>query len=175
MKWLSALVLLGVACLSGCATQPASMPALGDISGRYESRVDQNGGRLILRCDRAEIASPLCQLWAEDQNIAGKSKMALEFLPLSYGQQYLKNLISTSATDAVANPERVRKVAVAKSDLAPLQVLATDQSACFADKKYADLLLVCQVPRQGNDAVVVFMRGLCDRCQFEPTVLRKKS
>jgi hypothetical protein len=60
-----------------------------------------------------------------------------------------------------------------ESDVQFLRSLALDK--CYpADETSGvsgDLVQLC-VP-QGDSRVVLFIRGLCDRCEFEPIVLKK--
>lgn len=60
------------------------------------------------------------------------------------------------------------------SDIALLRELALDQCHPAAESKgvSGDLLQLC-IPADSS-RVVLFMRGLCDRCDFEPVVLEKQ-
>jgi hypothetical protein len=58
------------------------------------------------------------------------------------------------------------------SDLAVLRGLEVEK--CHPDALMGDLLQLC-VPAGSPANVVLFMRGLCDRCSFEPVVLRRQA
>jgi hypothetical protein len=112
-------------------------------------------------------------LWQEGGRYSAAAKTAVEFVSPTAKQQYLKDLVVNSAKEAATSPQMQREFPIADKDVALLQVLAADQASCLADKKYADLMLACPVPSQGGDTVVMFIRGLCDHCRFEPVALRK--
>ena len=61
---------------------------------------------------------------------------------------------------------------LAASDVSLVRGLALDK--CHPDAEYyGDILQLC-IPAGSTSTVVLFMRGVCDRCNFEPVVLRKQ-
>jgi hypothetical protein len=173
MKWLWVAAFVALAGVAGCSMPPTSAPVRGDAPVKYESTAWSDGSRLVLQCDRAGVSSLACQFWKEGEARPAERKTAAEFMPLGKNQQYLKRLVGESAVEAVKNPQGQREAPIASRDVTLLQDLTASQESCLADRKYADLLLACPAHGQDSNIVVMFFRGLCDRCRFQPVVLRK--
>jgi hypothetical protein len=95
------------------------------------------------------------------------------FVPMTTQQQYLRRLVSVSAQDVMNNPKKPRELPVVETDLPAIASVAANQEACFAERQYSDLMVGCAPTNLKTRSVVVFFRGLCDRCEFDPVVLRK--
>ena len=55
----------------------------------------------------------------------------------------------------------------------PLLVrIAKGEISCFADEAMADLLVLCPIPDSEPKTLILFMRGLCDPCDFTPVVFK---
>ena len=152
--------------LVGCATAPTK-----ETNVRLMSSPWQNAKQMVLECDGSVVLNTACRFGLEGGGKPVEKKTSALFDTLSPRHQYLKRLIALSATDAVKNPKKQREAPVSDADVSVLQGVANNQDACLADREYTDFLVACPVPNA--NAVVLFFRGLCDRCVFEPTVLRR--
>lgn len=173
MKWLWVAAMAALAGVAGCGTQPASTASFGAAPARYLSNPSADGSRLLLQCEPAQAETNACQFSPQRSGRPTERMTASEFVPLETRQQYLRRLVGEAAAQAVQRPEDQRDVPVTRQDLGLLQELARRQDSCLADRKYADLLVLCPVPGQASETIVMFIRGLCDRCRFQPVVLRK--
>jgi hypothetical protein len=173
MKWLRTLTLLAFACLIGCGTQPSVTGFLGVVPTQYASTSGVTGEKLVLQCGSLVNTAVSCQLWQEGGRNSISTKTSMEFIPLTESQQYLKDLVESSAKDAVEFPRSQRDFPLTDKDIPLFRSMVRGHTACFADKKYADLILVCSTNSQSSETVVMFIRGLCNSCPFQPAVLRK--
>ena len=115
--------------------------------------------RMTLTCEGPAVVDTQCNI-AVGQGSAGQ---AIRFTakPTRYA-----HLLKVGVEKAAQNP------ALAALDLAVLRGL--DLGKCHPDAEYfGDLFQLCVSPGSAS-TVVLFMRGLCDRCDFEPVVLRKQ-
>ena len=146
--------------------------AAGPVVTRFESSAAPNGKRLVVVCAKESSAAASCGLDSQDTK-AAEPVLSLEFLPLSADQPYLANVVSEAADAQVLDPKDVDGIAPTAADIAVLRQVGRNPSICLAEKDRADVLLACPTGRPFEDAVVIFIRGLCDRCDFKPIVVRK--
>jgi len=172
MRWVATLAVAILMLVAGCSAI-ALTPSRFLESGRFESAVSPEGERMALQCKDATADTQVCELGLESGGGAYRRASGLELLPLSSRQEYLGKLVSQAAADAVNESGHRRSTHVSTGDVAFLQVVAGGQSNCLADRNYADLMVACPVPAQHGQAVVFMLRGLCDRCRFEPVVMRR--
>jgi acyl-CoA synthetase (NDP forming) len=88
--------------------------------------------------------------------------------------RYLETLTTQVIDKARANPKSVAETVVNQADLQALVSINLTPSNCKSDSEMADLMIACLHPSEKVTTVVMFMRGLCDSCKFEPIVVRKK-
>ena len=156
---------------------PSCLPALAADAGpagtRFESSAAPDGQRVVIICAKAApTAAVPCGVGSQTAKAAPPG-LSLEFLPLTDGQSYLAEL-AREAADAQARDLKVLDgIPPTAADVAVLKQVAKDPSACLAERNSADLLLACPTGRHFEDAVVMLFRGLCDRCEFQPIVVRK--
>jgi hypothetical protein len=67
-------------------------------------------------------------------------------------------------------PELLKNTMSHPADIPVVQSIQLTPASCKADKEFFDLMHASEKPA----TVVLVMRGLCDRCEFEPIVIRKK-
>jgi hypothetical protein len=129
----------------------------------FTANVD--GGRVTLTCDGPAVVDTSCSL-----GMASGGAVPVRFTtqPTRYAH-LLKRGIEKSI-ESNQHPFRP-----SDEDIAVLRQLALDQCHPAAESKdlSGDLLQLC-IPSGSTSNVVLFMRGLCDRCEFEPLVLRKQ-
>jgi hypothetical protein len=104
-------------------------------------------------------------------NHAPLEKNAFTFVPINIKHQYLRRLIADSANSVLQNPNKPREVQIDEKDLPSLANIVSNQKSCFMDSEYQGLMIVC-TPLD-KSVVVAFFRGVCDRCEFQPVILRK--
>ena len=164
-----------VACLlvAGAACLPTHAAGEGaSATSRFESNAAPNGKRLVMVCAKGAPAAVACGLDFQDAKAAAPS-LDLEFLPLSDEQGYLARLAGDAVDAQARAPKAVDGIEPTAADVAALRQVANAPAACLAEKNRADLLLACPTGKRFEDAVVMLFRGLCDRCEFEPIVVRK--
>jgi Fe-S cluster biogenesis protein NfuA len=155
-----AISALAIAIVVGCAT-PAPEQAPGQPLA-YSG--GEAGDKLFLNCQgRSLIATP-CKLGTEPSSM---DAIVFTADPTRYGHM-LKDSIARTLAD--------QKNVVHKqpADVKVLRELVVEKCnpAAQSDSGLGELVQIC-VP--SNPAkVVIFMRGLCDRCEFEPIVLTRE-
>jgi hypothetical protein len=166
---------IATACLlaAGGASLPAqaadeAAPAIS----RFESGVSPDGKRLVMVCAKPAADSVRCGLdWQAAQGVT--PSVGIEFVPLASNQRYLADLARDAADAQARAPKAIDGILPTAADVALLQQVVKAPGACLADKDRADLVLACPTGKRFEDAVVMLFRGLCDRCEFEPIVVRK--
>lgn len=155
-----ATALFCAAMLSGCAT--SGPPAVH--GGAYEGSVE--GQRFALSCPDAAVIDVPCRL-----EIGSHASMDLEFSrqPTSFTPLFRQAVDEAMTGSTQAGP-------VSTTDRRLLRRLDFDRCHPVKDSRAwsGDLLQMC-LPSGETDALVVFLRGLCDRCQFVPVVLRRRA
>lgn len=133
----------------------------GNKSTEYIASVGNE--RLSLVCEGSGTIDTTCFIKVGSSN----SLQPVRFItqPTRYSHLLRKGVEKTLA------PEQRR---LSASDTSLLRELAVDQCHPAAESKgmSGDLLQLC-IPSDSSK-VVLFMRGLCDRCDFEPVVLEKR-
>ena len=168
-RWTDVFVASLLAAAAFCLPAHA---AGGSVTNRFESDLGLGGKRLVVVCTRDAAAAVPCGVDFLDAKAAAPS-LSLEFAPMSSGQDYLARLAREAADAQMHDQAVVEGIPPTGADLAVLQHLAKDASACLAEKNNADLMLACPTGRRFEDAVVMLFRGLCDHCRFQPIVVRK--
>ncbi len=163
-------IFAAITALTGCSTQSIRF---GEMPSEFESSPFSNETRLVLQCSGINASVISCDLLQQGGKRPDASKIKFELLPLTADRMYLKRLISEASKEVLEAPKAKRDAPVAENDLILLQDFVASQESCLADKKQADLMVVCPVVRQGSDSVAMFIRGLCDKCRFQPVFLRR--
>jgi hypothetical protein len=160
----------------GCGTVPPQMQLerqTGPV--RYESGVSPTGMRIVLHCKGNSAFTSVCQLWTQGAAPqSAKNLMDIELRPFANEQQYLRTYIPVAAEDAIKHPKPSQDMPVLiDADVFVVRQAVANPAACVADKAYPDLLVACPASEKSTSNLVMFIRGLCDRCEFHPVVLRK--
>jgi hypothetical protein len=121
--------------------------------------------RLSLICDGSVMVDIACLIRVGSSG----SVQPVQFI--TQATRY-SHLLRKGIDKALAPEQRLRRLSA--SDIPLLRELALDQCHPAAESKdmSGDLLQLC-LPAD-TSKVVLFMRGLCDRCDFEPVVLEKQ-
>ncbi|MGZ5180273.1 MAG: hypothetical protein ACXWC6_18480 [Ramlibacter sp.] len=164
------LPLLGLALvLAGCATglpTAATAPA----AGHYASGAWPDGSLAGLDCEGPSWGAATCEMWQKP--VRGTRSVVTKMRLQALGGTYLPALLAESAGTKLREPGSSKTPALAAADQPVLRaVAASAASACVGDKDHPDMVALC-APEAGG-SIVLFLRGLCDRCRFEPVVLRK--
>jgi len=120
--------------------------------------------RLTLKCDGRAVIDTPCRI-----GIGSSGDKPVRFTTQSTRYAHLlKQGIEKFLED------KQHRLRPSDSDISLLRDLALDKCHPAAESEglSGDLLQLC-VPA-GSSSVVLFMRGLCDRCEFEPFVLKKQ-
>jgi hypothetical protein len=120
--------------------------------------------RLTLSCEGSAVVDTPCRFGI---GTAGDTQVRFTTQSTRYAH-LLKRGIEKVLDD------KQHKLRPIESDIPLLRGLALDKCHPAAESQgvSGDLLQLC-VPA-GSASVVLFMRGLCDRCGFEPIVLKKQ-
>ena len=166
---LSACVLAGLAaCLPAQAQGVASYAVV-----RFESGAAANGKRMVLACAQAASASAMsCGVDSLPAD-APLPRLRMQLQPLPKDRAYLLDLVREAVEAQLREMKAVDGIPLVAADAAVLQQVAKNASACVADEESADVMLACPTGKRFEDAVVMLFRGLCDRCEFRPIVVRK--
>lgn len=160
LKWFEYMTGRYSASTASASGSPSSIVA-GNKSPEYAARVGNE--RLSLICDESGMIDAACFIRV------GSSGSVQPVRFIARPTQY-SHLLRKGVEKALA-PEQTR---VSASAIPVLRELALDQCHPAAESKgmSGDLLQLC-IPSDPSK-VVLFMRGLCDRCDFEPVVLEKQ-
>lgn len=166
MRYLLATVCVLI--LAACATT-----APKESKSRFQSQPGADQRYMVFECQDSTIFGNDCRFRMEGGNRPAETNTEVFFVPMTSQQQYLRRLVSVSAQDVLNNPKKSREAPVAEIDMPIISSVVSNQDACFAERQYSDLMVACAPANLKNKLVVVFFRGLCDRCEFQPVVLRK--
>jgi hypothetical protein len=121
-------------------------------------------GSITLTCDGSAVVNTSCLI-----GIVSGGQVPVRFTtqPTRYA-----HLLKRGIEKIIA--DRQHPLRPSDADIGVLQGLALDQCHPAAPAKdlSGDVLQLC-IPAGSSSTAVLFMRGLCDRCEFEPVVLRK--
>jgi hypothetical protein len=166
MRYLLATVCVLV--LAACATT-----ATKESKSRYQSQLGADQRYMVFECQGSTIVGNDCLFRMEGGGRPAEANSQAFFVPMTSQQQYLRRLVSISAQGVLNDPKKPREAPVAEIDMPAIESISSNQDACFAERQYYDLMVACAPSNLRDKLVVVFFRGLCDRCEFQPVVLRK--
>ncbi len=169
-------VLVTLASLAGCGTEPFKLTDqkhAGPV--RYESgKIPPENAQMVLQCAGSSWVASKCDLLTQQ---AGKQvpdhRSAVMFVALRPNQQHLKRLIGESVSESLAGRGGKLDPPIFVQDYPLLQRVRQSQDGCVAEAELADLIVACPIVESTGQAIVLFIRGLCDSCRFAPVVLRK--
>jgi hypothetical protein len=145
-------------------SKPAAV-AEAAIATTYAATAKQEDDRLRLTCEGSAVVDTSCAI-----RVGSGNPMPVRFTtqPTRYA-----DLLRTGMEKIIANERHPFRPST--EDIRILRGLALDKCHPAAESRdlSGDLLQLC-VPSGSSSNVVLFMRGLCDRCEFEPLVLRKQ-
>jgi hypothetical protein len=144
------------------------LAALAASAAQFGSAPSPRGEKLRVTCAGAELLQADCSL-------AGIGKDGRQAYPAT----------ALRFTDLTQQTQLLQQVALAKRDnpavgdipmdAQSVAVLdAIDWERCFESKQMGGLAVMCAPPGAQPEWAVLFLRGLCDRCRFEPIVLKKE-
>jgi hypothetical protein len=164
-----------VTLLFGCGNVTKLEPVAKTVasgSATYESSPDAKGAFTRLVCGKHSPFLGTCDLYSfANENRAADAAIKTQF---NLHQKYLLDLITTVVSGVAKNPNLVKKTLTSQRDAEAVKSLNPSEANCKADAEMADLLLVCEQSNEKPHTLILFVRGLCDRCNFEPVVMRKK-
>ena len=122
--------------------------------------------RIAFTCEAAEVLDTPCNL-AIGQGSPGQT-MPVRFATTStrYAHLLKAGIEKAASGNQSAFPPDAAGITV-------LRNLALEKCHPGAGES-ADMLQLC-IPDGASSSVVLFVRGLCDRCGFEPIILRKQA
>lgn len=130
----------------------------------FEAVSGQN--RIALNCEGSAAVDAACKVEVGEGGQSGSMKVRFGSKPTQY-----PHLLKPAIEKAIRGGRR--EFPPSEADIAVLRSLMVEK--CLPDTEYSgDILQLC-LPPDSSSAIVLFMRGVCDRCEFEPVVLRKKA
>jgi hypothetical protein len=156
-----------VACLARFPVTALAMTLLGWVGAAHADIFAAISGndRVTLTCEGAVVVDTSCTI-AMGQGSPGET-MPVRFTAQPTRYAHLLKLGIEKAAESNRLPFRLDA-----SDISLLRGLALDKCHPGADDS-GDIFQLC-IPAGSSSSVVLFMRGVCDRCDFEPFVLRKQ-
>ena len=153
----------------GCGSVPIVSPDTNAGITQYRSvPAAAEGQAITIECGSASsLQNADCMLWTDP-----KYKTSVRFLSLRDNQSYLTRLIKESASKPGPRSGAGADFLISAADSALIRRIAEGKISCFADERMADLIVACPVSELEQKTVILFLRGLCDRCEFEPIPLR---
>jgi hypothetical protein len=138
------------------SAQGAHADAFAAVSGK---------DRIVLTCEGAAVLDTPC-------NIAMGQDAPVQAMPVRFATTSTRyaHLLKAGIENAAAGKQSAFPPDAA--GLAVLRSLALEKCHPAAGES-ADMLQLC-IPEGTSSSVVLFARGLCDRCGFEPIILRKR-
>ena len=118
--------------------------------------------RLTLTCEGTAVVETPCKI------ASGPG----EAMPLRFTTKPTRyvHLLKPALDKAIASNKA--PLPLDRADVSLLRGLALDK--CHPDADYfGDLFQLC-VPADSDSSIVLFVRGLCDRCEFEPIILKRQ-
>ncbi|MEO6279163.1 hypothetical protein [Roseateles sp.] len=171
-RWTAALFACLLGAVAACPAVHAA-DAASPVIARFESGAAADGKRLVLACAKsapgAAVACGLGQLAAT----AAAPGLSMQFQLLPPDRAYLLSLVRNAVEAQVRDPRVVEGISLIPADAMALQQVAKNPAVCVGDENTADVMLACPTGKRFEDAVVMLFRGLCDRCEFQPIVVRK--
>ena len=162
------VVTLGFLVTIGVLNKAISAPDSNVSATLFLSAIAVGGSTITVECANSQsLLESDCVLWNDP-----KYKTPVKFLNLRENQSYLTRLIKESASKTGPRSGVSADFPILALDTALLKNIADGKTPCFADEKMADLLVACPISEREQKTLILFMRGLCDRCEFEPIVLK---
>jgi hypothetical protein len=142
----------------------ASVVVTGNKSTEYTAGIGND--RLSLSCNGSAMVDTACLIKIGSSGSAQPARFMGQ--PTRYS-----HLLRKGVEKALASEQHLRRSS--SSDISLLRELALDKCHPAADSQgmSGDLLQLC-TPADSS-RVVLFIRGLCDRCDFEPFILEKQT
>jgi hypothetical protein len=126
--------------------------------------------RLMLTCDGTTVIETPCRMGA-DSSGSPLPVQSVRFVAPGTRYRY-PHLLKQGLEKILENKQN--SLYPSASDISLLRSLALDKChpADESGGMSGDLLQLCIPP--DSSSIVLFMRGLCDRCDFQPIVLKKQ-
>jgi hypothetical protein len=142
--------------------------ALGSICTTFAEVFSASSGndRITLTCDGTALIGTACKIETGAQGVSGQATP----VRFTSGPTKYAHLLKRGAETFDSRPFPFRPTA---TDLPLVRGLQWDQCHPAADS-LGDVFQLC-LPEGSSSDVVLFMRGVCDRCEFEPIVLKKQT
>jgi len=119
--------------------------------------------KMSLICDGASVINTACRIETGESTPQQSMAVRFENKPTRY-----PHLLKLGIEKAIDNRTAVK---LNPADFPLLRGLVLEN--CRPSAEYSgDLIQIC-VPESTSSSVVLFLRGLCDRCDFEPVILKK--
>jgi hypothetical protein len=132
----------------------------------FESPVDKDGNLMALACESRPGLNGPCKF--SYGKPARSETIATSFVA---AQDYVVDLIRKAAQQKVAEP--AKGITAPAEAVAALESARLDVKSCFTSVEMGELFVVCASPDREDEYAFLFMRGLCDRCDFESIPLKR--
>jgi hypothetical protein len=125
--------------------------------------INSGDDRMTLNCAGMDVIETSCKIEVGQGTPQQSVAVRFENKPTRY-----PHLLKLGIEKAIDNRTSVK---LDPADIPLLRGLILEK--CHPSAEYSgDLIQLC-VPEGASSSVVLFLRGLCDRCDFEPVILKK--
>jgi hypothetical protein len=145
-----------------------ALPLLAHAANyEYESAADPTGATLKFSCESELGISSRCRL------AFGKGpQVQSTATTFTSAPDYLMALIREAARKSLENPSP-KAPPFSDEDRAALAQVNLTGKSCFSSVEMSDLLVACSPQDSSREQAVLFIRGLCDGCSFDPIPIKR--
>ncbi|WP_048440776.1 hypothetical protein [Caenimonas sp. SL110] len=142
--------------------------AMGASGAQFGSAPSPRGESLRLACPASELLHADCSL-------AGIGKDGKQAYPAT-AMKFTEATLQTQVLQQVALAKRDSPVVgdIAMDAQSVDRLAAIDWERCLESKQMGRDAVLCAPAGQQPEWAVLFLRGKCERCKFEPIVLKKE-
>jgi hypothetical protein len=141
----------------------ASLPLLAQAH-TFSAVIDKM--RLSLTCEGPIVIDTPCQIGTSTSDKLRPVRFTAPSSPNRHA-----HLLKRGLARVLSDAQQPRQLSASEIQVLRSLVLDSCHPADGSNEMSGDLLQICSVPNSAD--VVLFMRALCDGCQFEPVILKK--
>ncbi|MDP3618916.1 MAG: hypothetical protein Q8R63_03895 [Ramlibacter sp.] len=142
--------------------------AIGASAAQFGSAPSPRGESLRLSCPASELLHADCSL----AGIGKDGKQGYPATAMKFSEATLQTLVLQQAVLAKRDDPAVGDIAMDAQALGRLA--AIDWERCLESKQMGRDAVLCAPAGPQPEWAVLFLRGQCERCKYEPIVLKKE-